>query len=298
MKITQSLIKAIQDPNHCPKQIYYSFVEGLEVNDPTEPQLIGRYFESELLGACRGGEKQKPKMIGIKSKKPSKHQSKKIKLEYLHSKGVTNLDNLTSEELFFEIAKMPDDYTEGEKASAYIDCDKLIEFARSVFDKLGINLSEGESQFRLESEFLVANIDHVNTDLVDSSIKANYDLKWTATKEDDRWNGWGDPESKLDAIIQAAHYTLTSYEVYGEWRPFYFIIFGKDKWVKIIRYKFTKDSIQKHKERIAYTASKIKEYAKTKYKGVGTLNKCVSCRFYEVCSDKSTIPEIETITIN
>lgn len=250
MKISQSLIKEVLNPNHCPKQIYYSFVEGRDLIEPSENMILGRYFESQLLGACRGGDIQEPRYL----------------------KG-------------------------GEIAKPFADCLELVEFAKEVFSKLGLDLSKGRSQIDYESEFLKGAIDHENLSIGNPKEIANYDLKWTATKEDDRWNGWGSPEDKIDSHIQATHYTLLTYEITGEWRPFYFLIFGKDKWVKAIRVKVTPENIEHHKSLIAHTSEKVRLYSDDNYKGNGTFNKCISCPFYDLCPDKATSIDIETITI-
>lgn len=251
MKISQSLIKEVQRPDHCPKQVYYSFIEGKELFEPSEAMIIGRYFESELLGACRGGEKQEPR--------------------YLKN---------------------------GNIAKPFLDCSELVEFARLTFRNMGIDLEAHDTrvQYDMESETLKGAIDLVAKDIEGDGL-ANYDVKWTGTKEDDRWNGWADPESKEDAIIQATHYTLVTYEATGEWRPFYFLVFGKDKWVKIIRYKISEEALSIHKKRISYTAARISEYHKNNYKGNGSLNKCVSCPFYEACEDRAEMPQIETVIV-
>ena len=251
MKISQSLIKMVSKHDHCPKQVYYSFVEGKELFEPSESMLLGRYFESELLGACRGGEKQEPRYL----------------------KG-------------------------GNIANPFQDCLDLVEFARGVFNNLGIDLEahDTEVQYDVESETLKGAIDLVAKDIQGEGM-ALYDVKWTGTKEDDRWNGWADPEEKEDAIIQAAHYILTMYETTTDWMPFYFLVFGRDFWVKIIKYEFTEDGIEQHKKRISYTASVIKEYVKNDYKGNGSLNKCIQCPFFEECPDKASLPKIETVTI-
>lgn len=250
MKISQSLIKEVAKQDHCPRQIYYSFVEEKEMLIPSEAMILGRYFESELLGSCRGGAKQEPRLL-----------------------------------------------KNGSKGKPFSDCDNLVKFALEVFENLGIKVEEGESQLDVRTELLKGAIDHRNKDIKDPTRKANYDVKWTATKEDDRWNGWGLPEEKDDAIIQAAHYTLVSYEETGEWMPFYFLVFGKDKWVKVLQYIFDEESIERHKDRIRYTSSKLREYDESGFKGNGSFNKCQSCPFKEECPDKATAIEIETINI-
>lgn len=249
MKLSQSLIKEILKPDHCPKQIFYSFVDGKELICPSENMKLGRYFETELLGSCRGGEKQEAKMVKDGISKP------------------------------------------------YADCKELVDFAKEVFERLGIDIFKGESQVYIESEHLSGNIDHINSDIQIPSTKALYDVKWTATDEDDRWNGWADPESKQDAIIQAVHYSLLYFEKYGQFIPFYFLVFGKSRWVKVIQFKITKWRLEKYKETLADASQTIRMYANENYKGNGSFNKCLACPFYDICPDKAEKINIETYNI-
>lgn len=293
-KISQSLIKLVLDKSHCPKQIYYSFVEGRDLIEPSAVMLKGRYFESELIGACRGGEVQKAQHSQV-NLKPNKSASKPAKVKFLIDRG-HHVDGLTVKDLDEKLQYEPAEYVDGDKLQSYVDVDEIVAFAKAVCEKLGIDLNNGESQAALQSETLKGAIDHINKDLLSEGL-ANYDVKYTDTKEDDRWNGWGDPDSKEDSHIQAIHYTLLSHELFGEWRPFYFLVFGKDKWVKIIRFKITQSSLDAHKERIAYTSQKIREYALNDYKGNGSFNKCMSCPFRDTCPDVNPLPEIETFEI-
>lgn len=250
MKISQSLIKEVLKQDHCPKQIYFSFVEGRDLMAPSENMILGRYFESEILGACRGGEIQEAKTK-----------------------------------------------QNGEKYKVYSDVDMNIQFAEKVLKSLGIYVENGKSQVSLESELLSGNIDHQNRDLENPGIMANYDLKWTATAMDDKWNGWGDPETRADDHLQATHYTLLTHEITGEWWPFYFLVFGKSNWVKVIRIKVTEDRLRLHKQLIAGTSAKIRQYSESGFKGNGDFNKCQKCPFKADCPDKKEIPKIETLTI-
>lgn len=294
-KISQSLIKEVLKTDHCPKQIYYSFVEGRELIDPSAVMLKGRYFESELIGACRGGEVQ-PAQYSQVNLKPNKSANKPVKVKFLQDRG-HSVDGLTIPELDEKLKFEPAEYVDGEKHEAYKNIDDIVAFAKEVCLKLGIDLSKGKSQVDVQSETLKGAIDHVNIDIENPEILANYDVKYTDTKEDDRWNGWGNPEDKWDAQIQAAHYSLVTFEKTGLWYPFYFLVFGKDKWVKVIRFQLTEDGLHAHKERIRETASKINEYALNDYKGNGSFNKCLACPFYDLCEDKATIPLIETYQI-
>lgn len=297
MKISQSLIKEVKKKDHCPKQIYYRFLEGKEIEDIPSGWKMGRYFESELLGACRGGEVEEAQYKTI-NLKPSKSASKSEKVKFLQNRG-HDVTGLTVPKLDEKLQFEPAEYVKGDKLTPYKDCDVLVDFAKETLSKLGLDLSKGLSQLDVKTDLLSGAIDHRNFDIQNPDILANYDVKYSETKEDDRWNGWANPEDKFDAITQAAHYTLVSYEETGFWMPFYFLVFGvsksqnKIKWVKIIRYQFTEDSINKHKADILFTSEAIREYAENDYKGKGTFNKCNNCPFNEICEDRVTVPEIE-----
>ena len=301
MKISQSLIKEVEKKDHCPKQIYYMFVENRELEDIPQWWKLGRYFESELLGSSRGGEIQEAEYTKVNIK-PSKSSTKAVKQAFLNNRGhdTTGLTHEgLNEKLQFELSE----YVNGEKLTPYKDCDDLIVFAKDTLKKIGLDLTKGESQLDIQTELLSGAIDHRNFDIQNPERKANYDTKYTETSESDIWNGWGNPENKWDSITQAAHYTLVSYEKTGEWMPFYFLVFGisksqnKKKWVKIVRYQFTEESINQHKNKIAYTSEVIREYVKNNYKGKGTFNKCNACPFNEICEDRVKIPEIEKYTV-
>lgn len=301
-KISQSLVKEVLKKDHCPKQIFYSFIEGKELLAKSDTLWLGRYFESELLGSCRGGEKEEAKRLAPISLKPKNNAPKAELIAYIAKYDETgyDLEKKTNDDLKEFIKFMPNNTIPGEKAEAFIKCDATVLFARGVLQNLGLELSQGESQVYEATEFLSSNVDHKNKDLVDKNRKANYDVKWTATQEDDRWNGWGNPDDKEDAKIQALHYTLVDFELTGKINPFYFLVFGQTgggNWAKVIEYKITESDLEAYKQRIAYTAQLVIEYADNNYKGNGSFNKCFSCPFYEICEDKSTKVEIESFTI-
>lgn len=293
--ISQSLIKEIFSNDCCPKQIYFSFVEGRELIDPSENMLLGRYFESELLGACRGGSKQDAKYLQI-NVKPNTSSNKDVKIEYLKEHGIKT-DGLLVKDLDVELKKLPSDFINGEKLTAYKETDKLIDFAKEIFDKIGLVVDPNKAQEYIIEDYLSGNIDLVANDIQGSDMDALYDLKWTATKLDDRWNGWGDPDNKTDSHLQAVHYVYLFHKKYGYYPKFYFLIFGKDFWVKIIQFKISKDTINEHTNKIQQVSAKLREMSETNFKGNGDFNKCYSCPFKYDCEDKSTVPKIETYFI-
>ena len=281
MKISQSLIKAIEQP-HCAKQIYFSFVEGKELREASESMKIGRYFESELIGAARDGiepakykEPLKADIIRELDKKGIEY-NKKMLVPELKELGIKNGLDLR-----------------GEKLKPYQDCDELIKMAKEQFKKLG--LDDFESQVHVKTDLLNGTIDMVAHDIENPLQLANYDIKWTGLKIDDRWQGWDNVEEKREAEIQAAHYTQITEELTGERRPFYYLVFGKDLWFRIFKVNLSNDAIMTHRNRIANTAATIREYALNDYKGTGGFNMCLKCPFWDICEDRKEIPEVENV---
>lgn len=285
MFISQSLIKDVI-AERCPRAIYYSFVEGID-NEGSDAMKLGRYFESELIGACRGGLKEEAR-YNAATIAQLKSRLDEAGISYDSKSKLSDL-----RELCFE-CNIP---VNGEKAAAYIECDELILFAKDVCDNLGIDISKGQSQLSVQVEGLSASIDHRNLDLVDKSRLANYDVKWTATAIDDRWRGWAEAEEDESATIQAVHYTYVSYLETGTWLPFYFLIFGASKWVRVLKFIITESALEKHKERIANTVAAIKRYEDADFKGTGDFNTCQKCPFKDMCPDRTTDIKIEEFII-
>lgn len=254
--ITQSLIKEAYKKDHCPRQLFYAFVEGKDLISTSENMTLGRYFESEVIGACRGGVKE-----------PAQYYQK-------NGNG----------------------YNKGDKKKAFVEIDEMVSFCNDVFKRLRITAHQG--QLEVISDYLKGSIDFVSNDIENPDITAIYDLKLTMTAPEDRWNGWGDIESKTDSHLQAVHYAYVWFKKHGTYPPFYFLVFGLNnghKWVKVIRIRVSEQSIQHHEERIKYTANLINKYATENWKGNGSLNKCLSCPFYNDCPDKAENPTVETL---
>ena len=185
----------------------------------------------------------------------------------------------------------------GEKPTAQKALDELIIYAKDVLNLVGLDLSKGESQVTIETKECVAHIDHINFDLENKKKKALYDVKYTETAMDDRWNGWGDFDSKTDSHIQAAHYITLYHEKHHEWIPFYFLVFGKSKWVRIIKVELSEERYDLHQRDIELAQAVLSAYEENDFPAVGEFNKCLNCSFNEICTEKVTKPNIETATI-
>lgn len=248
--------------------------------------------------------------------KPKSSSSKQVLIDYIYSKGgiipeKTTKDGLsdiiaalpedlgepeiTQEDLFAYIQEMPIDLTEGSPSARQIKLDQVIELGKIILEHMGLNTSDGEKQFYIKSGNLSGHLDWVCPDVNDPNIEAIYDVKWTETKVDDWRNGWGEPDTKEDAKLQATHYVLTYYRKYGVYPPFYFIVFGADGWIKFLRYRITPTGLQQHVVLVNSVEEIVKDFIKNNWPARPLFNRCLFCDFSEVCTERSVLPEIEEI---
>lgn len=118
--------------------------------------------------------------------------------------------------------------------------------------------------------------------------KAIVDVKYTETTEHDWRNGWGDLDSK--STIQPIHYTWLSKKVLGEYMPFYYWIFGKSGWVKLIKENVMPSAIEEHDFQLNRFREQLNEF---KPVSPNNYNKCRTCPYWDICDHKTTIPEIQ-----
>lgn len=202
---------------------------------------------------------------------------------------------ITTEDLFKFIQTMPIDLNEGTPSTQEIRLLELVEMAKEILSYMGLDVDKGEKQLFVKSGDISGSLDWVSNGLSVGDKKAIYDVKFTKTKIDDWRNGWGEPETKEDAKIQATHYTHIYHKKYGKFIPFYFIVFGEDGWIKVLRYKITKSGLQSHIVLIDATRDFVKQMVKEDFKPKPAFNRCLFCDFNEICNDRSVLPEIETI---
>lgn len=250
--------------------------------------------------------------------KPSSSASKPKLIEYIASKGVLIPEKSTKEELYEIILNMPDDLgepeitqedlfsfiqtlpedlSEGDISSQQSIMDLVIENARNILSYMGLDVEEGEKQVRLQTDKEIGHLDWVYKDLEDPKRLAIYDVKFTKTKYDDWRNGWLNPDEKEDAKIQALHYIYLHYENTGEWIPFYFLIFGEDGYIRVIKFEVTKDTYSLHLDLIYQCHEWFSEIKRSKFKAKPEFNRCLKCDFNDVCKFRANIPQIETFTI-
>jgi len=122
------------------------------------------------------------------------------------------------------------------------------------------------------------------------------DLKYTETKEDERWSefGWANPENK--DLFQAAHYVKLWHETTGNWLPFYYLVFGKSGWVKFIQVIITNEYFEKvYESRINNYLDYVEEMEQSGYPANPEYNKCRKCGVAKFCDSKATAPTVQKV---
>jgi len=168
----------------------------------------------------------------------------------------------------------------GAKPKAQIDLDGLIERSKMIMAENDIIIDEVQPEYKFDDA--VAHLDAVGRI---KGKKCLIDVKWTATKEDDRWNGWGNPSRKEDSFIQAVHYVWTYWMAKDEKLPFYFLVFGKSGWVKLIHYEVSDNDLLNHRERVGMTRHRVKDMINKKFKFEPHYGLCGGCRYKDICDD-------------
>lgn len=185
----------------------------------------------------------------------------------------------------------------GNKSADEKNLDELIEFAKKILQENNIDLSDIQLQVRLEYESMSGVIDFIGKDFTNPSRLALYDLKYTETRVDDRWNGFADIDNRPDLKFQAIHYIRLAKEVLGIWMPYYFLIFGKSMWAKIIKVVATEQGVERHNMAVISMKERLNKMIEEGFKPKPSLNRCQSCEFNHICEDRSFKTEIETIEI-
>lgn len=301
MKISQSFINDVvigdpKDPRSCPRYLNFKYVQGKDIK-VSPAMLAGRYFEWHLLGATRDGIEPVIPRVGVKDLRPPKSAAKSTILEYLRAKKQTCFDTDTKEALLTQVAALPPDLTLGTPSEAQQTLDVIIGVARQILFLMGLDTSKGEKQAKLETATLVGHIDWITHDFKDPSRKAIYDVKWTETKIDDRWNGWGDFDVLTNPKTQAAQYIRLYHELTGEWIPFYFLLFAKSGWVRFLKITLTEGGLFVHQQQVEHATERIEQFTKTKWKGTPEFNKCINCPFADICPERAVLPTLEEFEI-
>jgi hypothetical protein len=139
---------------------------------------------------------------------------------------------------------------------------------------------------------------HIDAVAIIEGRKAIVDCKYTETAENDFRNGWGDLDSKSN--IQPVHYVYMSKFIYGEYLPFYYWIFGKTGWVKLVKVEVMPTAIEEHEFNLERHREHLAEF---KPQPANSYNKCRTCHHWDYCDYKTTLPtidlhEVSTVVMN
>jgi len=176
---------------------------------------------------------------------------------------------------------------DGSATKAQKDLDILIESAASVMSDLDIEVQEVQPEWITNK-----SIAHPDALITACDRLIILDVKYTETKEDDKWNGWGDPE-KMNHT-QAVHYIHTYHKLHGEYLPFYYLVFGKTGWVKYIAVNVDLSVMERHGRMLDNFLADVKK------RGVEPINnygKCKKCPVREVCKHRTMKPNLLDIFI-
>ncbi len=181
----------------------------------------------------------------------------------------------------------------GSKSQAEKDIDDLAEIAKKTLNSLGIKLDAIKAQLRIEIDGMSGLIDMVANDIENPDRLAIYDVKYTETKYDDRWNGWADLDNKLNSKRQARHYIYLYHLKYGVYLPYYFLVFGKSGWCRVIKCVMTSDSRELHIMEIDTVRNLLSQWKKTDWPAIPTYEKCRDCYVMQHCSYFKSSPDVE-----
>jgi len=106
--------------------------------------------------------------------------------------------------------------------------------------------------------------------------EAIIDIKYTDTKEDDRWQGWGGDMKDMEYwdFTEPIHSIYIHLMNTGELLPFIWLVFGKGKWIKPFKIEVSRETCELHGERIAKVRKQIENNEFEPCNNFSTCNKC------------------------
>jgi hypothetical protein len=83
--------------------------------------------------------------------------------------------------------------------------------------------------------------------------------------------------------------------VHGVYPAFFYLIFGKQGWIKLVQVLIQPDSMARHRSSVKWLLNELQ--GKKQYPSTKQFNTCALCELAEVCDKRMKLPEIETIEI-
>jgi len=317
VNISQSLINDVLynsddqlSPCSCPLFLKRRYVDKWETSG-SDLMLAGRYFEWHLLGATRDMVEPKIPRVNVKKLSPTSSAKKEDMSAWLEKKGIFMTG--TKEALYERIKEFPAEYDNGDPSTRQMEIDGIIAIAKQVLEKMGLDVSKGRKQVKLVHKDTEGHIDWIAPNFV-SGIDGEeciIDVKYTETRQNDRYNGWADLPERTDAQAekaktQAAQYTKLYFENYKKWVPFYFFIFGKSGWISIYKMTMLESGLLDINSKQELTRAKVKELIKSEWQARPEYNKCMDCPYaaYDkkgdgseiiLCPSRSIMPSINIV---
>ena len=285
MKTTQSLIKDILPEDFCPHYIHLKYNEGIRT-EPTESMENGLFFESELLGSARGGKFELPRKEVCN--KPKKSASKKAMMEYIkprlnfYSDAELKFHRKSKDVLFKWIQLyLPKDVTSF-PYQRELDILENVDYAKGKMKALEIVIEH--VQPHLSNEDRSGHFDALGTI---KGTPAIFDVKWTGMSQQQF-----EREMKYGTLIDDYRTQSRHYQSIDPNKDFYFLVFGKSNWCKVMRFTWNSDAVMHHVETKSDVATvkfeNLKDYEiKPDYK------QCEGCRLREQCKLRENTPRIE-----
>jgi CRISPR/Cas system-associated exonuclease Cas4 (RecB family) len=165
--------------------------------------------------------------------------------------------------------------------------DERVEAVRAVLAHHNIVVKE--TGIALKAEGMTG---HLDARVEVSGQPAIMDVKFTETKENDKWFGWADLD-KLD-LLQPATYVELGMHIWGKYLPFYYLVVGKT-WMRLIKIVLTTDDIAEMKSRFKAVRTALENET---FEPTPTWSNCKGCKLAGVCQHAVKMPEIEVYQRN
>jgi hypothetical protein len=180
-----------------------------------------------------------------------------------------------------------------------LELDLLVKQARRLLTDMGIDIKEGRKQVKLETAGESGHVDLIAKDFQNTKRLALYELKYTETKFDDRWKGWANFEDMWGERFQAVHYINLWRQVStgNLWCPFYFLVFGKSGWVRVLKIELTQDGLNQHEHTVNYSRERLQKYLETGWTAKPEYNRCQECPYIGICKEAAKLPAVEIFEI-
>lgn len=222
--------------------------------------------------------------------------------EYIKGKRLREPSDAMLHGLFFEERLIG-----GTRDGEHIELPKLKSGKPSKVETDLLSLVEKSSEVmkRLKIEIIESQPEWVHNDLIahpdllaemDGQL-CIVDIKLTGSKETEncRWNpfAWGENLEHKD-YTQAVHYVYMYHLITGDYLPFYYLVFGKSGWVKLIQVAIKGSTLIEHESRLNTLRTNLSNF---KPQPIKSYTICSKCPLSGTCASESSVPNLQTIVV-